>query len=131
MSRMVRRGFLKWLHGLKRKRFDMGKAAEAVSSSNVILAGLLWATFLAAFVSSSDEDGFKEPFGWLVVLTSFLFVVTSWVQIFQALEHTNIVGNAVVVFISVVLSLISLGLKSNIGACLPRFKAAVTASSRW
>jgi hypothetical protein len=107
MGRALRRSFLRWVDTKRKKGFDIRRAAEAVTASNIIFAGLLWATFLAGFVSSTDEY-LREVFGFLVVVSSFLFFGATWLQVRQAMAHRHIVASAGALVGSVWISLIGL-----------------------
>lgn len=117
MGRWLRRRFLRWVYGARARGLDIARAAETVTSSNVLFVGVLWATFLALFVSTTEE-GLKQAFGLLVVVSSFLFVAATWLQFRQVMSHGDVVASGRAIVASGFMILVGLALLSGVAGMI-------------
>lgn len=103
------RAYIKVLNVPAESHPRIARAAEEVGKPVALMAGVLWASYLAAYVSTSDE-GLKDSFSLSLELALWLFVGATLVQIFQASRSKTALENAIYWLCYVGLGLVSMGL---------------------
>lgn len=115
------RAYIKVLNVPAASHPQIAKAAEEVGKPVVLMTGVLWASYLAAYVSASDE-ALKNNFSIILTVALWLFVSSTVLQIAHASHAKTALENALYWLCYIGLGAVSTFLLTYSGGVLSGFQ---------